>query len=435
MLFSRGYLRFAAILAVLISFLLLWQCAHSSWRWQRARAAIGSSDPRASLAELEQLRQTSGESAELAFLLAVANRRAGQTNVARECLEEARRLGWSANDLQREEHLLQFQSGDTEQAEQHLLALLGGDCPNDVAAEVYECLVMGYLSAMRLGDAKLCLDYWAAWQPDSIVMNLMRADIYRTTRDRLREVTAYEAILKVDSSHFRATKQLADAYLEVKDVPAALKNYQKCAELRPDDPSLLVYQAICHRRLGEVEAARQLLSEATTKPLDDVAKSLAFTEMGQLALSDKEYERAVDFFQQATQFASLNSSAEYALGLALARLGKQEEADAHIERSQEMDADYTRYVDLVGEIMSDPTNPQFRCQAGLMALDGGARKEAFSWLQSALRCDPTHAETHEALARYYREGGREDLAAPHLALAGQTVAGESAPQAVQNSAN
>ena len=82
-----------------------------------------------------------------------------------------------------------------------------------------------------------------------------------------------------------------------------------------------------------------------------------------------------------------------------------------------MDADATAYIDLVHEIMRYPENPELRAKAGEMALSEGARKEAFAWLQSALLCDPSHAQTHRTLARYYSEAGHQDLAARHLARA------------------
>lgn len=384
---------------------------------RQLRGTVFTDDPGILLGRVEALEVHAEDVAELAYYLAVIHRRAGQTNLAREYLGRARQLNWPLKDLRREEYLLRFQSGDVEGTEKRLLALAGPGCPNDEAAEIFECLVMGYMSAMRLTEASVCLDFWLSWRPDAVLPHLFRAQIMRAFHDRRREAMEYEAVLTVDPGNVKARKSLADALLEVKDLEGARRELEHCLRLSPHDPSALVSLAACYRSAGQLSEAEAALGEALHGELTKAMRSFALAELGNLALARKDYRRAVELLATAVELAPQNAPAHYAFGLALNRLGDTQKAERHFQISRQIDAAASRYVDIVQEVMREPGDANLRCQAGEISLQQAEPKFALAWFQSALRCDASHAPTHKALARYYTGMGRPDRANHHRALA------------------
>lgn len=416
----RHWRSFAVALALIVVLAMappVWRAWTFETSMHKLRSAAFTDDPKALLGWAEALQDQLQTSAELAYYLAVVNRRAGHTNQAREHLERARRLDWSLKDLRREEYLLRFQSGDVEETGKRLLALAGPDCPNDQASEIFECLVMGYMSAMRLTEAGVCLDFWQSWQPDAVAPHLLRAEMMRAFRDRSRAAAEYEAVLAIAPDNIQARKALAEALLEGKDTQGAQRELEHCLRLAPHEPGILISLAACYRSLGRLSDAGSALEEALKGKLTDQMRSFALAELGNLALSNKNYRHAVELLKSAVELAPQNAPAHYTFGLALSRVGDTKQAERHFEVSRQIDEAAARYVDVVQEVMRDPWDADLRCQAGEISLQQAEPKFALAWFQSALRCDPSHSATHKALARYYAEAGRADMADRHLALA------------------
>jgi tetratricopeptide (TPR) repeat protein len=406
--------------------LLLGGGAAAGWRPLRLnvtlrslRHDVYSAEPAKLVSRLDELHEAYPADAEVTYLLAVACRRAARTIRARDLLGDAKRLGWPLSDLQRQEHLIRFQSGNIRESEAQLLRLIAQGPSDEAAAEIYECLVEGYFSDMRYNEVNLCLDHWLNWRPDSVRARLFKADLLNAVRDKRNEIEEYRKLVALEPDNVEFRMKLGYALLGVKDVSGALEQFNICSKLGPQDPGVLVGLASYYRHLGKMAEAREGLERALQADLSEAQQATAYFELGQLELVEKDYPHAVEHLRRALTSSSDNAQAHYSLGLALSRLGDKAAGNDHLEKSRTLAGQAQRFNDLMHAIIRDPENPVLRYETGEMLLDEGNSKEAFIWLASALRCDPRHRPTHKALARYYAEKGDEKMSRHHLGLAGQ----------------
>lgn len=425
-----------AALACLLS-ATLW-AAPRAWRGIEFNAALRGareslragrvSEAFDTLTRLESLRP---ENAELSYLLGVCHRRQAVTSKARVNLKRAGELGWSRTDVIRQEAMCDSQAGERA-AESFLLETLKAGCDDDTAADIYESLVKGYLAGLYMREASLCLDFWLQWRPNDLLPHELKAELLHAVNDTGREIEEYRTLLRLDPKNLDARLKYGEMLLEQRATAEALEEFRHCQELDPTDPGIKLDIAACERNLGDLaDAERDLRALIDAEELTSSQRAFARVELGQVALAKRSFEEAVDCFERALRDSPADRTAHYALGLALQRLGRTEDANAQIERSTKIDEQNERLSDLMHQIIRQPEDADSRCEAGEILLDQENEQEAYLWLLSALRCDKTHQRTHEALARYYSKIGKPEAAERHLAwAAGSAPAATSAAPSV-----
>jgi Flp pilus assembly protein TadD len=394
------------------------------WRWWNfdhalhgVRESIRTGDLSDAVQTLTELQTDRPRSAEVAYLLGVCHRRLAVTSKARTYFEQAGELGWPRKELMRQEAMCDFQAGE-KASEEFLLEWLKAGCDDETASEVYECLVKGYMAGLYMREASLCLDYWIEWRPQAVQAHALKAELLHAVGDTAREVDEYRQLVRLDPNDRDARMKLGHVLLESRAAAEALEEFRRCRELDPDDPGVGFAIAACQRSLGNVdEAERDLRASLSGGGLSAAQRAFALVELGHVAIAKRSYEEAVDCFEKALVDSPADRTAHYALGRALTRLGRTDEANAHIEQSIKIDDQNEQLGDLVHEIIHSPDDPEPRCKAGEILLEQANYREAYLWLLSALRCDKTHKRTHQALARYYAATGKQDAAERHLAWA------------------
>ncbi len=426
----RRVLKFGAVAMVLAAVAPLISYLRFDWAMHASRRqAAESGEPHAIIQRLEPFEARHPRNAELAYLLSVARRRAGLTNRARDDLRRAEELGWPAKDVLLQQQMLSFQAGDVASAEPFLLKFVKSGCPDDQAAEIYECLVKGYLSDMRLHEAELCLDYWLQWRPRSLQALLLRAEILAALMQTDALIALFREIVELAPDNAQIRRQYGYTLLDANDARGALEQFSRWRELAPDDASALVGVAACHRHLGKLDEAEAELAEALEEDVPDAQRAFALTERGQLAMARKQYSEVVEYLRRAVEASPGNDAAHYSLAMALSRLGKTDEANEHLEKSRRLQDRAQRLSDVLQGIMRDPESAALRCEAGEILLEQGRRKDGLMWLVSALRRDHWRAETHRALADYYSSEGDARLAQRHRDWAAESEERAEAPQA------
>ncbi|HQU45925.1 MAG TPA: tetratricopeptide repeat protein [Pirellulales bacterium] len=394
-----------------------WQRIRLASNLADARRAAIFADPEAAVTRISDLRARSPRNAELAYLLAIAHRRQGQTANARADIKKAADLGWPLNDLQRQHFLIRFQSGQIEDAKAHLLEMLREGCADDAAVEIYDCMAKGYLADMRLREAQISVEHWLAWQPKSAQAHLMRAEVANGLNDSHAMIAAYRELLSIDPDNRQALWRLGFALLDAHDVRGAKQIFERYLQLDAEDPMGHLGLAICRRQMGEIGAAKAGFEKALAGSLPGMRRAAALTELGQIAVSEKSYEQAREYLKEALRLLPTSPSAHYALGTLLSKLGETDAASEHVAISRRLEADAERYEDLFQEVVRRPDDAGPRCELGEILLKQGQRKEAFAWLLSALRVDQWNSAAHTALARYYADAGNDDMAQRHLGWA------------------
>jgi uncharacterized protein HemY len=95
---------------------------------------------------------------------------------------------------------------------------------------------------------------------------------------------------------------------------------------------------------------------------------------------------------------------------------------------KQIDADLKRLHEIItADMVQRPHNAALHYEAGMIALRTGAVPDAVRWFESALREDPRHGPSHQALADYYEGIGEPARAAQHRELARRAEADKPAP--------
>ncbi|HVX16195.1 MAG TPA: tetratricopeptide repeat protein [Pirellulales bacterium] len=416
-----------AALAVAFAGKYGWRYLAVSRALAAARSDVFGPEPEAAVENIARLQAENpgsvrGESAELAYLLAIAHRRAGKTADAADDLKRAAELGWSKSDILREKYLVDFQGGKFAETKPHIDAMLLDPHSDEVASEIYECLVMGCLVEVRVFDALAYLDFWLRWQPDSVRAHVLRSEAMEAINNRRGLLDEYRKILELDAGNKIALMRLGFSLLEDNEVEEARKQFEQYLARWPDDAVVQVGLASCERRMGETAKPKATLQRALEAELPDIQRGFALTELGHIALAERSYREAQDYFERAVQVSPGSHVNHYNLAMALSRSGQTEAAEEQMERSRSLKAQAARLDELLESIVSRPQDPAPRCEAGEILLDQGKSKEAYVWLLSALRLDPSSADTHRALVRYYAGKGDDEMAEKHRAVAEGRVA-------------
>lgn len=361
--------------------------------------------------------------AEIAYLSAIAYRQEGDIAAAMQSLKVARRRGYDPHRVEQQEKLLAFQSGDVDKTKPYLLKWLS-EPPNDAeAAQIYDCLVRGYLAAVRLDEAAYCIDLWLRWKPDDVRPLWLRTEVERTERDFAKTTATYREILRRDPGDAKAHFELGRLLVDNNDASAAREHLEWYYQKQPNDIEGLVSLAKCRRRLGAQEQARALLEAALRQEMADGVRAEALVELGQIQMKSDSARLTRNSLRKAVELAPASAAAHYALALAEARLGRKADAAEHFAESERIETQNARLADLAREIIHRPNAADLRCEAGQILLDLGREQEARVWLRSALYYDADHAAARRALAECDERAGDQPLKTKALPPPGRSPGG------------
>lgn len=404
-------------------------CVRQGQYWhhlRQARLALDKGVADNAVLALRSAIKLRPEAAEAHFLLGVSNRRAGHLDQVRAPLDRAEQLGWSRRAVNRQRVLLAFQAGDRA-AEAELRESLERPMTDEVAEETCEALALGYLSEYRLIDAQTCLDYWIAWQPGCVRARLLRAELPWVSGDRQKQLDEYHEVLKLDPENYTAHQTLAHLYLAQHKIDEALKEYSWCRQVWPADPIAQLGVAACLQHQGKLEEAMQAYEKLYRSEAPPHQRAYLLSEIGQVYLNNSDYEQAVKVLSESVELYPYDPTAQYSLGSALSKLGRKEQAKVHLDRAKQIEGYREQLADVERQIATHPDDPEMRFQAATALKHLGHAKASAAMMLAVLRWDPNYRPAHAALAEYYREIGRDDLADEHgVAAEADASVGDSA---------
>ena len=152
--------------------------------------------------------------------------------------------------------------------------------------------------------------------------------------------------------------------------------------------------AECHSHLGQVDKAHDRLREALELDHHYVPAKLT---QGKLFLDNGQVEQAVSSLTEAAQWDPMNRQVHFQLSQALRQFGKAADADAELQRMQEIQALEREFSDLHDLAANQPTDADIRVRTGELALRLGKPKLAQVWFRAALAINPNHLRARAAL--------------------------------------
>jgi tetratricopeptide (TPR) repeat protein len=393
----------------------------SNWRKQKALSSLEVGDPEAAITLLKIEQQAHPASAEIAYWMAVAQRRAGHLSVFQDHLQKAKDLGYPQEELQRQYLLMRLQSGivsaDLEQAAEQLVDAAdryAGPRVDLYIDEFYEARARGYLANYRLFDTEVTLDHLVEARPKSVPARLMRADIRQREYNYQAAEREYREVLALDPGNLQARLKRARLLMHNLKIPEATEEFRVCLQLDPEHIDAQIGLAECEYRSGEgIDAAQDRLLKVLGQELPDKQRAEALFLLGEIARGKKDYEGAIKWLTEALQLApTLN---------AYSMLGKREEAAKYLKIAQEKIARFAKMHELTEKITQFPENAHLRLEQGNFQAAEGQMDDAAGWWNMAVRFDPKLMPAHEALAKYYETKGDSERTEYHRRQAEQSA--------------
>jgi tetratricopeptide (TPR) repeat protein len=377
--------------------LVVYPQAVGAYHWRRARAAVEQFDLKTARAEMERCLQIRPKNGEAHFLMARTCRRAGDFDAAREHLAEAERLGWVKEIIDLEFQLMTAQMGLPARAEPALTKLLQRGHSEETI--ILEALARGYLQINLAREAHRWTRIWVERHPDDWLAHYWQGQALTQGGQNELAVEAFEKALAGNPNHPGTHALLADALYRVARFPEAATHFQAALAATPDDDVALLGLANCQRALGRSAEAR-----TTTERLlqDHPDQAGGWRLLGQVALDEDDPRTALERLRQAEALDPYDRLTAKALGTALRRLRRDEEAEQYEARLKRLDDDYRRMGELRKQILTEPKNLGARFEIGVVCLRLGRAAEAERWLVGVLEQDPHHAGARQALAECLR---------------------------------
>jgi tetratricopeptide (TPR) repeat protein len=406
---------FRAVIAAALT-VLLTAAAVNLWAWQHFRQADR-------LVQRQQFARAYDHyarcltvwrwSASTWFLAGRTARRAGLYQEAEWRLARAGELQGHAPGasvpLALERLLLQAQSGDVGEVEEVLWGYIRKETPD--ASLILEALSRGYLRMFRLGTALRCLGMLLEREPEHVEALVMRGWIQEGGGELTGASKDYRRALELDPQ--RDDARLGLARILLRDSPKEAHSlFEQVLARQPDNPEALVGLAEAWWALGAPEKARPLFDALLAKDPEN-AKALA--GLGALALGAGNATEGEALLRKAIATDPGNVQAQYQLYLCLVQQpGRRREADAQRDEHKRVEADFARLGKIASKEMTrKPNDPDLHAEMGAIYLRYGKPEVGLRWLYSALKLNPTHRRSHQALYEYFKRTGDSARAEQH----------------------
>src|SRR5262245_24967359 len=286
---------------------------------RRALEAFRTED---AIARLESANRFDPHSAETHFLLGRAFRHKGQFDDMNRELEEAGRLGTSADRIQRELRLSIAQTARVAEVEGYLPQMLTS--PGDDGREICAAFVTGLCLRLDFAAANMVLDAWSGDLPNDPEPHARRGDLYYSLQDWKRGAVAYRECLARDASRRRVRLNLARCLINTGDADEAEAQLRVCVKNKPDDPEAWSRLGACLAALGKIDEARRALETALEY---DPRQSDARWQLGELEVRAGRPEEALRWVGPVFEQWPEDSRLATTMAQALEKTGRTEEAN------------------------------------------------------------------------------------------------------------
>lgn len=287
---------------------------------------------------------------------------------------------------------------------------------SDAEAQQLKSTALRMLGNEQLDEAEPLLARWGDLRPDDaepyrLRMYLWHRKAYQGTSDAERQRLQTIALdyglqaLKRSPDDDAAAQEVVFLSLAVGRFDDADRIVRRCHERQPLDPSVLHLLArVCHAR-GESSEAAELLDTLLTKQPRHARgmylRAILHYEAG-------EADEAVKLLRQViAQDRNLELEARYHLSLALAQLGKSEEARQAFTEVQRQN------LEQAATRAGHAALPAVQVRRAELLFAAGNDSEALALVQTVLADEPKYSAAHRLAAAYYQKHGDQKKADEH----------------------
>jgi len=221
----------------------------------------------------------------------------------------------------------------------------------------------------------------------------------------------YSKALELNPDLPNTRLRVAELRLEHNKVKEAEAHLELLAKQFPERADVKARLGQCRFIQDKREEARSLLEEAERDMPDDAP---VLIDLAQLDMQEGHWDKAESRLRHALSLDSTNAEARYNLAACLEHSGRAAEAEAAREQWRKDTALLQRVSKTIQSEAERPTrDPDRLSEVGAAMLGAKNIQVGLWWLHRALKFDPNHQPTHQALADYYERIGDKDKAALH----------------------
>ena len=154
------------------------------------------------------------------------------------------------------------------------------------------------LAQGRAAEAKAGFDELLRQYPNDADLHLFRGMSLLRLRDPQAAILSIKRAIAINGAHVDARTLLGYVELEVRgDIPAAINEYRKVIELRPDSADAHSNLAVAQKKHGDLDAAVISLNRALELKPDHVGalttRGSTFAELGKWSEARRDFEQAL----------------------------------------------------------------------------------------------------------------------------------------------
>jgi len=369
-------------------------------QWHVARLAVKENRPADAETPLAVCLRVWPRSASVHLLAARASRLAGDFDGAEAHLNRCLKLdGAARDDVQLEFLLMRVQAGEVNEVEEPLLNCVENGHPE--SALILETLAGAYMRNLRYAPALNVLNRWIDLAPDSADAHQYRAWLLERAHDPQGALRDYRRAVELAPDLVLPRLRLAELLLQENETVEAATHLEVLHRRHPDRADVMARLGQCRFHQGRTEEAGQLLLAAVERLPDD---PLLLVHLAKLDMQEGRPERAERWVRHLLKLEAADAEGQYLLVQLLRQQGRREEAETAQVRYRETQELLKKInVLLQEEVERNPSDPRAPSEAGRGLLRLGQDRLALHWLHEALRRDPRHQPTLQALAEYYEK--------------------------------
>jgi tetratricopeptide (TPR) repeat protein len=256
-------------------------------------------------------------------------------------------------------------------------------------------------------------------------------DLYDAARTKIQDgdqstaMSLLQQLVAQEDAHGLAHNDLGVLNYENQNMEAALKHYQKAADLMPENVTFQKNLADFYwSEMGDHQRAMECYVQVLKLNSKDVEAQLA---CGQICLSLGKVEDARDFIQFALQIEPWNEDARMMLsqleGLSNQAdpIGGEHDSDHHFCGKTVQDECAESIDELTRQLAESPNNALLHNNLGVLYYETGEKDKALASYEQAVRLAPTEPNYQKNLADFYmiEQGRAEDAMKLYLEVLAQ----------------
>ncbi len=374
-----------------------------------AEQAIAAYDLVAARTKLEEFLTNHPDEAKAHFLLGQTARRAEAYELAVKHFQQARKLGWPEVEIDMEMLMLRGQQGDRTVAA--ALRKLANEKDSPQAPLAAEVLTLQYLQAGDLTAATPLVGAALKRNPNDVPALLSRGILHEKQGDLPAAIADYRKAAELRPDSLGAHLRLADALLASGSPEEAVRAYQAGVRIART-AAVLLGMAKAERKLAHYKLAREALDELLQQSPRNVP---AMLERAGVALDAGETDKAEADFRLALQVVPQDPELNRKLADCLKKLGpsRQKEAEKYAADADRYEANRKKVAALTEQLSKRPRDARLRCDIADIFFGEGRDDDGELWLKQAIAADSSYVPAHEALIRYYDRRGATALVDQH----------------------